>query len=119
MDHKNHAVIINGSIRFDGVCGESKPFCGAVCCKSTIVLLDEEEKNSGKYDYIEPTEGCDCAGCKLMKQRGKASLRRRDGGCVYLDGMGLCSIYDIRPKVCKEFKCDKTWWKLQLANTGN
>jgi Fe-S-cluster containining protein len=107
---KPHFVILNSSVRFDGQCTETKPFCGAVCCKTTIVLLTPEEKDN--YDYVSPTEGCNCRGCQAMRSSGQVSLRRKDTGCVYLDGAGNCSIYDDRPKQCRDFDCEKTWYKL-------
>lgn len=115
---KSHFTIINGSVRFDGKCAETRPFCGAVCCRKTMVLLTADEKSSGKYDFIEPTENCTCDGCTKMRQAGKVALRRNSNGCIYLDGAGQCSIYEERPSVCKSFECTRTWWTLQMARPG-
>lgn len=108
-------TMLNGVLRFNGQCETTRPFCGAVCCKNTAVLLTEEEKDSGKYDFKEPTEGCDCANCQLMRQHNKVLLRRTKDGCVYLDGSGKCSIYEDRPQTCQNFKCDSTFWSLALV----
>ena len=114
----NHYTLINGQIRFGGNCEETRPFCGAICCKSTFILLTEEEKESGLYDYVGPTEGCNCRGCQLMRQKNAVSLRRNSNGCVFLDGRNECSLYEQRPTMCREFACEKTWWRLNLASTS-
>ncbi len=111
---ENHFVIINGKVRFDGNCEETRPYCGAVCCKNTLVILTEEEKASGKYDYVEPTEGCNCRSCQMLASKGGTALRRQENGCIYLDGSGKCSIYDDRPSMCKFFDCSSTFWGLTL-----
>jgi Fe-S-cluster containining protein len=117
---KDHFTVLNGSIRFDGKCDETKAYCGAVCCKNTIVLLTDEEKKSGTYDYTMPKDTCSCSTCNLMRQTGQVSLRRNDAGCTYLDGMNRCSIYENRPKMCRSFVCEQTWWKMQLMKgSGN
>lgn len=108
-------VIINGKVRFDGNCNTTRPFCGAVCCRNTVVLLTEEESSSGFYETQEPTDGCNCSTCSVMRQSGQKSLTRNESGCVYLDGAGQCSIYEQRPSRCKDFICNKTWWNLHLT----
>lgn len=112
-----HFTVLNSQIRFDGNCEKTRPFCGAVCCKNTTVLLTTEEKESGKYEYKEPTEGCNCAGCQLMRQQDKVSLRRNKDGCYLLDGENKCSLHqsDTKPEVCKNFKCESVFWNLSLS----
>ena len=106
-------TVLNGHIRFDGNCTETKPFCGAVCCKRTVVLLTDEERDSGKYEFVEPTPGCDCQSCEyLRRQNANAALKRKDDSCIYLDGSGNCSIYDDRPEMCKTFDCPSIFWSL-------
>lgn len=107
-------VILNGKVRFDGNCSETRAYCGAVCCRNTIILLTEEEVASGEYDVQEPTDNCNCQACQTMRATGKKALPRNDGGCIYLDGAGQCSIYDKRPQRCQDYHCSKTWWNLSL-----
>lgn len=109
-------VILNSRVRFDGNCETTRSFCGAVCCKNTIVLLNKEETESGQYEYHEPKDSCTCQTCNLMRQTGLRALSRNDNGCIYLDGVGKCSIYESRPQRCRDFACDKNWWNLQLAS---
>ena len=108
--------MINGCARFSGECDEARPFCGSVCCKNTIVFLTEEEEKSGKYDYTNATEGCNCSTCQLIRSRGRPTLRRREDGCIYLSGENKCSIYENRPSQCKNFVCETVWWKLNLMS---
>jgi Fe-S-cluster containining protein len=110
-------MVLNGSVRFDGNCETTKSFCGAICCKQTVVPLTDEEKESGKYEYSEPTEGCDCPTCKLMRSTGKVVLKKTQNGCIYLDGLNKCSIYDDRPSVCRSFDCENTWWQLRMSRS--
>lgn len=116
QNNKNHFTILNGKIRFDGDCSQTRPFCGAVCCKNTVVLLTKEEQSSGKYEFQEPTENCNCQACNVMRQTGLKALPRTDVGCTYLDGQGQCSIYEDRPARCRGFVCEKNWWNLQLVS---
>lgn len=112
----NNCVVLNGSVRFNGECEETRPFCGAVCCRNAVVLLTEEEKDSKQYDYVTPTDGCNCSSCQTMRAKGTVALRRKDTGCVYLDGVAKCSIYDTRPKMCKDYPCVSMWWQLSAAS---
>lgn len=77
--------------------------CG-VCCKLFLINLTEEEYKSGKYrtqfeafglvnDFIE----AEMIGANIIEQK-------EDGSCFYLKE-GKCSIYNIRPKACREFFC--------------
>ncbi len=107
-----HFVVLNGTLKFDGDCENTRPFCGAVCCKNTVVLLTEEEQLTGDYDAVEPTKDCNCVTCNAMRDAGRMALRRNENGCIYLDGVSKCSIYDRRPNMCRQYDCSATWWKL-------
>ena len=109
-------VVLNGSVRFDDDCENTRPFCGAVCCRNTIVLLTEEEKEGKKYDYVTPTDGCNCSSCQTMRAKNAVALRRKDTGCVYLDGVSKCSIYEDRPKMCRDYPCKSMWWQLSAPS---
>lgn len=113
-----HCKVINGSVRFDGDCENARYVCGAVCCKKTVVLLTEEEKSGTKYDYVEPTPNCNCQSCNFLRSKNSVALRRKEDGCIYLDGVGQCSIYEDRPKMCKDFHCATTLWNLVLPTVG-
>jgi len=112
-------VILNSRVRFDGNCSETRPFCGSVCCKNTLVLITEEEAKSGKYEYQEPTPNCNCSACQMMRSTNMRALQRTDNGCIYLDGSGQCSIYEDRRQKCRDFDCPKVWWTLQLPRKSN
>lgn len=75
----------------------------ARCCGDTssrerrILLLPSEAYHISRTtalvveDFAEPTEG---AGLYVLR------MRKKDGRCVFLDG-NRCSIYAIRPLVCR------------------
>lgn len=114
---KNY-IIMNGTVKFDGQCEKTRSFCGSVCCKNTIVLLTEEEKNSGKYEFANPTKGCNCSTCQLMRKTNRVALKKRAGGCYLLDGTNKCSVYDDRPEHCRNYRCEDVWWNLVLPTIG-
>ncbi|MBU0628298.1 MAG: YkgJ family cysteine cluster protein [Nanoarchaeota archaeon] len=75
--------------------------CGA-CCKLFIVDLTKQEYLSGKYDTMikEPTDNfkqADMAGANILAQKD-------DKSCIYLEN-NTCTIYNKRPKTCREFSC--------------
>ena len=111
-----HVSCIAGQVRFDGKCEETRPACGAICCKNVVVLLTEEEKTGGRYDFVGPTPNCNCKVCQLLISRNAVSLRRKESGCVYLDGSNKCSIYENRPAMCRDFNCPSTFWGLNLSS---
>lgn len=110
-------TVLNGRIKFDGQCDETRKFCGSVCCRNTVVYLTQEESESNTYDMVGPSTNCNCANCQTMRAKNTKMLRRTDNGCVYLDGEGKCSIYDRRPKVCSSYVCEDVWWNLHLPQT--
>lgn len=36
-------------------------------------------------------------------RRGLTLKERADGSCIYLDANGACTVYEARPKQCREF----------------
>jgi Fe-S-cluster containining protein len=77
--------------------------CG-LCCRLFLVNLTEEEYRSGKYrtqfeafGVIDDFQRATMCGANILKQK-------EDGNCIYLAG-NTCSIYKIRPQVCREFFC--------------
>ena len=100
--------VLNAMVYFNGKCEECRPFCAAICCRGySFVALTEDEAKSGRYDYKEASETCECDVCKRMRDLGvRYALRRLpDGSCVYLDGTRKCSIYEDRPETCKKYSC--------------
>jgi len=101
-------VVINRSVNFNGRCDECRPHCAAACCSGYgYVGLTEEEAGSGRYEYHEVAEGCDCQACERMRELGiRYTLpKQADGSCIYLDGERRCSIYADRPEVCRAYTC--------------
>lgn len=82
--------------------------CGTctLCCEKLSPYLSPEEVASGLYplSLIQPTE-------EQIKQNPNIGpivslYRKKEGGCgMFVDGK--CSIYDIRPKSCRQFDCRK------------
>ena len=100
--------VLNGFVRFNGKCNDCRSLCAAVCCRGyAFVPVTEEEAKSGKYDYKEVSDTCDCDTCKRMREQSiRYTLRKHsDGSCVYLDGERKCSIYKDRPETCKNYSC--------------
>ena len=72
---------MNGSPLICGLCRE--------CCKGPRAL--EINERAGKY--------------RTYQARGVVLLAQKpNGDCVYLRDTG-CSIYDSRPKACRDFDC--------------
>jgi len=67
--------------------------CPAPCCMILAAGLTEEEAKSGKWAMDIATDGT-------------PYLMRRYGRCVYLDSSNSCTIYDDRPVVCQQYRCD-------------
>ncbi len=77
-------------------------YCGE-CCKKLVVRVNKEDiKNIKKIGYDEE----DFLERDLL-YRHKFVLKRDKDGCVFLkehkDGKYSCSIYENRPKTCKQY----------------
>lgn len=73
--------------------------CGtcADCCKKLSPYLTVEEFSSGNYAYtFLAVDGADVPVIAIPKSV--------DGGCMYYVDH-KCSIYNIRPKACRQFDC--------------
>jgi hypothetical protein len=60
---------------------------------------------------------CDCCGCccrNLDKSDLYAALNRGDGVCRYLEG-NLCSIYEVRPLLCRVDECYDMFFKSVMS----
>ncbi|MDD5112063.1 MAG: YkgJ family cysteine cluster protein [Candidatus Altiarchaeota archaeon] len=67
--------------------------CGN-CCRLRTIQLSKDDitrmEKGGLQNFYE-TAG------------GEARIKRIKGRCVFLDAGGSCSVYDIRPEVCRRF----------------
>ena len=88
--------------------------CG-FCCRLFLINLTEEEYKSGKFKtqleefgLIENFQSAASCGANILK-------KKKNGSCVYLKD-NSCSIYRIRPKVCREFFCTSKLKKFRKMN---
>lgn len=79
---------------------ESDVACTAIactdCCERLSPFLTEEELHSGNYIYTFINTGDD---------KPAIAIPRTDAGCIYLSHDKNCTIYDRRPKSCRQFDC--------------
>lgn len=77
---------------------KGKCSCCGNCCGDILHLSKREIKNIDKYlknHKITPTSRC--------------ILVDYDNTCPFRDNINKkCKIYEVRPDICKVFKCDKT-----------
>jgi len=66
------------------------------CCVKLSPYLTPSEFASGKYIYTLIDTG--------NQSQPAFVIPRTDDGCVYLKNK-KCTIYDIRPKACRQFDC--------------
>jgi len=67
------------------------------CCERLSPYLTEEEFKSGQYIYTFLNSG--------DPEKPVIAVPRTERGCVYLNAYKQCTIYDIRPKACRQFDC--------------
>lgn len=67
--------------------------CSMCCFHQQVVVLPGDDANLDVVPEIVPGAG-----------RRMVLRRRQDGGCVYLGEHG-CSIYERRPRICRETDC--------------
>ena len=67
------------------------------CCEKLSPFLTEEEFKSGKYIYTFVDVG--------DPEKPSIAIPRTDRGCVYLEHNKKCTIYEIRPRACRQFDC--------------
>ena len=102
-----------GKIYFEGDCGSAREICEAMCCRRVhYVDISEEEAKSGLYEF-DAVRGLKSGGCSDPCHSGLSVTyilsKKPDGSCVYLDQSNMCTIYDKRPIVCREFQCSSGW----------
>ena len=74
--------------------------CG-LCCSLVVKLSEEDIKRIQGLGYKKDLFVEEIA-------KGKKALKRINGYCRFVvikDGIATCTIYDHRPKVCREFVC--------------
>ncbi len=75
----------------------------ANCCRETLVTVSASEvRVIGKYLSMDDAEVIRLYTVPGMEPSGDRVLRNEPNGCVFLDG-SLCTIYEARPKVCRDF----------------
>ncbi|MDI6861659.1 MAG: YkgJ family cysteine cluster protein [Caldisericia bacterium] len=79
-------------------------FCDAPCCKENFVPLTLEEAKSGRYEAVFLSI-FDFNTKKV--EEGYFLKRKKDGSCVYLNEVNLCTIWRERPKACRIYICEK------------
>jgi len=95
-----------------GKCLDLLPLCEAMCCREWEVAVSPEEYASGLYQAE--------AGCRVTqgacthkegpcRNRSYALSRTPDGTCTHLGSDHRCTIYETRPRVCREFTCQGGW----------
>ena len=76
--------------------------CG-VCCRLAVAVDDDEVaiiRAKGFNEFIE-------------FRKGRKYLKRINNYCIFLTlkkGISECSIYDIRPRVCRQYPRTITYW---------
>ena len=67
------------------------------CCERLSPFLTPEEFASGKYLYTFINAG--------DTEKPAIAIPRTAQGCVYLSHEKKCTIYEIRPRACRQFDC--------------
>jgi Fe-S-cluster containining protein len=99
-------------LAFNGSCMDILPLCSAACCREWVVGITFEEYTSGLYSAeqmcVLTDKECDKKIATCINRTFQ--LRRNDGkACFHLDENNRCSIYERRPKVCRDFSCEGGW----------
>jgi uncharacterized protein len=75
----------------------------ANCCRETLVnVSDEDLRRIAMYLQITVEEVSHLYTAKGTAPGEEHILKSGVGGCAFLDG-NLCTIYEARPRVCREF----------------
>ena len=75
----------------------------ANCCRHSVVSVNKSEiENIASHLGATPEQVIRAYTVPDPDATALRVLRNSDGGCVFLDG-NLCTIYDARPKTCRDF----------------
>jgi Fe-S-cluster containining protein len=105
---------------FRGACLDLLSVCEATCCRNWDVTLTPEEIASGLFRLEEICRLTRAACTKEAPSCGHRKVRlpvQADGACTYLLEDGKCSIYETRPRACRDFRCDSGWYLSSVAST--
>lgn len=101
--------ILNGAIRFltvDPHAVESDVPCSgclAPCCRTNdrMVLLSASEAQRLPFELrnVELPDG------QVVENVAHLPRHPKTGDCVFRSDNGMCSIYELRPLVCRSFDC--------------
>ncbi|MCX5751959.1 MAG: YkgJ family cysteine cluster protein [Candidatus Saganbacteria bacterium] len=97
---------------FNGPCLDELSMCQAMCCRQWDVNLSLEEVQSNKYQlesicFVTKKE-CESPEKECLN-RSYRLKKKENGDCLYLGEDSKCSIYNERPKVCRDFTCKDGW----------
>jgi Fe-S-cluster containining protein len=101
------------TVVFCGDCSEMRAVCQAMCCREWVVSISAEEFAAHQYDaetFCGLTDKACTAAARSCQHQRYQMPKRSDTSCVYLRD-NLCSIYEKRPRVCRDFQC-KSGWRL-------
>jgi len=103
----------NRKIYFGGTCDEVRDVCEAMCCRldwSISVLPEEAERAKLQVRALCFRTETACENVEVpCLHRDYVLGKKPDGTCLYLDRSNRCSIYEHRPKVCRDFSCAGGW----------
>lgn len=89
---------------------EALAVCKALCCRRWDIHLARHEYAQGVYQ-AEASCALDKKACSrhdtACPHKAFRLKKNKDGSCVYLDAENRCTIYAMRPLVCRNFICDK------------
>ncbi|MBN1543322.1 YkgJ family cysteine cluster protein [candidate division KSB1 bacterium] len=105
IDGKSRKVI------FHGECLEMLDICHAACCRDWDVGISAKEFHSGHYlaKALCRLTAKECLSLQInCRHRTYRLDKHPDGRCIYLEN-DLCSIYENRPQVCRDFQCQSGW----------
>jgi len=102
-----------GKVFFNGTCSEMRQVCQAWCCRRSdwIIAITAAEYASGLYqaDIVCSLNGKECkVQLESCRYRTYHLNKRADKSCVYLED-NRCTIYEIRPQICRDFQCQAGW----------
>jgi len=72
--------------------------CPAKCCHDLVLVIDKPKKKSDIEHYMWQLH-YDTVRIAIT---GKKWHTVYEGRCIYLDDDNLCTIYDRRPKICRD-----------------
>jgi uncharacterized protein len=75
----------------------------ANCCRETLVTVSANEAHAiAQFLSMEDAEVIRLYTLPGAEPGEGRVLRNEPNGCIFLDG-NLCTVYSVRPKVCREF----------------